>query len=256
MPFPASCQGSPIEGGETDYQEDEYDYGDLDDGADDTSKGDATAALELDLPPPYFEVNDIKIEAKPGDDVVLNCDARNFQREFPAPNFKKYLLRSLLHLPVSNAVMWYKNKTIIANGQNAIGHRVEAMANNSIILRDATAEDSDDYYCEILPQMVRQHTTLRVGARLSILCDDRDVTDRSQTFRQGDHHKLECRTYLPGENTIKWSFNVCCLRLHLPPYHEIQPHHLPHNSISLAGSASGIITGGHQEWRCYPRQHR
>ncbi|XP_020798507.1 obscurin [Drosophila serrata] len=187
--------GSPIEGDQTDYQEDDYDYGDLDDGADDSSKGDVPATLDITMPPPYFEENDLRIEAKPGEDVVLNCDARNFQ--------------------LSNAVMWYKNKTIIANGQNAIGHRVECMANNSILLRDASAEDSDDYYCEILPQMVRQHTTLRVGARLSILCDDRDVTDRSQTFRQGDHHKLECRTYLPGENTIKWSFNG--LRLESSP---------------------------------------
>jgi len=110
--------------------------------------------------------------------------------------------------------MWYKSRTIIANGQNPISQRVEAMMNNSILLKNVTPEDADDYYCEILPQRVRQHTALRVGARLSILCDDRDITDRSQTFRQGDHHKLECRTYLPGSTIIKWSFNVCFFFVH------------------------------------------
>ncbi|EDW92125.1 protein turtle homolog A [Drosophila yakuba] len=179
-----SCAGSPVdtEVKDTNYQDDEYDYGGFDDEIIDVTKGHAEEQA-----PPYFEEMDLRIEAKPGDDVILNCDARNFQ--------------------LSNAVVWYKSRTIIANGQNAIGQRVECMMNNSLLLKDVTPEDSDDYYCEILPQMVRQHTALRVGARLSILCDDRDITDRSQTFRQGDHHKLECRTYLPGNATIKWSFN-------------------------------------------------
>jgi len=83
------------------------------------------------------------------------------------------------------------------------------MGNNSLKLTSVTAEDADDYYCVILPQDVKQHTTLKVGARLSILCDDRDVTDRSQTFKQGDHHKLICQTFLPTKTDIKWSFNVC-----------------------------------------------
>ncbi|KAH8401514.1 hypothetical protein KR009_006013, partial [Drosophila setifemur] len=178
------CHGSPIEESKTDYQDDDYDYGDADNDIDDAEE---PQPLNVQESPPYFEENDLRIEAKPGDDVVLNCDARNFM--------------------ISNAAMWYKNSQIIANGHIPIGHRLEAMSNNSILLRNVTPEDSDDYFCEILPQKVRQHTTLRVGARLSILCDDRDVTDRSQTFRQGDHHKLECRTYLPGESTIKWSFN-------------------------------------------------
>ncbi|XP_065719143.2 protein amalgam [Drosophila suzukii] len=167
------------------YQDDDYEYGD--DGSDDSQVIDVTKDKADQIAPPYFEESDLRIEAKPGDNVVLNCDARNFQ--------------------ISNAVMWYKSRTIIANGQNPISQRVEAMMNNSILLKNVTPEDADDYYCEILPQRVRQHTALRVGARLSILCDDRDITDRSQTFRQGDHHKLECRTYLPGSTIIKWSFN-------------------------------------------------
>ncbi|KAH8348832.1 hypothetical protein KR084_011655, partial [Drosophila pseudotakahashii] len=185
--FSVSCNGSPVDADEKDkdYQEDDYEYGD--DNADDTDDIVVTKDVADELAPPYFDVAYLRIEAKPGENVILNCNARNFQ--------------------LSNAVMWYKNRTIIANGQNSISQRVEGMANNSILLTNVTPEDSDDYYCEILPQRVRQHTELRVGARLSILCDDRDITDRSQTFRQGDHHKLECRTYLPGNTQIKWSFN-------------------------------------------------
>lgn len=96
----------------------------------------------------------------------------------------------------------------MATGQSAINNRVEVMKNNSLRITGVTKEDADDYYCEVLPQNVRQHTALRVGAKLSILCDDRDATDRSQTFKQGDRHKLTCQTFLHTKTDIKWSFNV------------------------------------------------
>lgn len=154
-------------------------------------------------------------------------------------------------------MVWYKNRIIIANGQNPISQRVQCMLNNSILLRNVSPEDSDDYYCEILPQRVRQHTALRVGARLSILCDDRDITDRSQTFRQGDHHKLECRTYLPDNATIKWSFNVCfsnrILALSLSSYRWHPPPIFPHD-LYPAGSERTALLRGQPEWRDYPRQ--
>ncbi|XP_017054028.1 protein amalgam [Drosophila ficusphila] len=183
--FYVHCNGTPVETQDTDYQDDDYEYGD--DGVEELPAIDVIGDVDQALAPPYFEQTDIRIEAKPGQDVVLNCDARNFQ--------------------LSNAVMWYKGDTIIANGQSPISQRVEGMRNNSILLRNVTPEDAGEYRCEILPQRVQQRTALRVGARLSILCDDRDITDRSQTFRQGDHHKLECRTYLSTNATIKWSFN-------------------------------------------------
>ncbi|XP_030558138.1 neurofascin [Drosophila novamexicana] len=180
-------RASPIgeENGE-DYQDDDYDYG----GEDDSGNSDGPPAPiveDVQSAPPYFEQSDVVIDAKPGDDVIINCDARNYE--------------------IKNVVMWYKNRTVLATGQNAINNRVEVMRNNSLRISSVTAEDADDYYCVVLPQDVRQHTKLNVGARLSILCDDRDVTDRSQTFKQGDRHKLVCRTYLPTKTDIKWSLN-------------------------------------------------
>ncbi|XP_034479790.1 immunoglobulin superfamily member 10 [Drosophila innubila] len=181
------CRASPtgVEE-EDDIQND--DYGDYDE--------DESATLDSQPPkvaenafsePPFFEQQEIVMKAKPGDTVILNCDARNFA--------------------ISNVAMWYKDSTLVANGQNAISNRVEVMKNNSLKLTSVTAEDADDYYCAVLPQNVRQHTKLTVGARLSILCDDRDVTDRSQTFKQGDRHTLLCQTFLPNKTDIKWSFN-------------------------------------------------
>lgn len=111
-------------------------------------------------------------------------------------------------LSVKNIALWYKNTTLLATGQSAINNRVEVMKNNSLRIAGVTREDADDYYCEVLPQGVRQHTALSVGAKLSILCDGRDITDRSQTFKQGDHHRLVCQTFLPTKTDIKWSFNV------------------------------------------------
>ncbi|KAH8299683.1 hypothetical protein KR044_004548, partial [Drosophila immigrans] len=182
------CRASPIE----DYQDDDYDYNEEEDSG---TAGPPLVAEEAFIAPPYFEQSEIVLKAKPGDDVILNCDARNFA--------------------ISNVALWYKNTTMLSNGLNAISNRIEVLRNNSLRLTSVTPEDGDDYYCSILPQNVRQHTALTVGARLSILCDDRDVTDRSQTFKQGDHHKLVCQTFLPTKTDIKWSFNVCLV---IPSY--------------------------------------
>jgi len=59
------------------YQDDDYEYGD--DGSDDSQIIDVTKEKADQIAPPYFEESDLRIEAKPGDNVVLNCDARNFQ---------------------------------------------------------------------------------------------------------------------------------------------------------------------------------
>ncbi|XP_017867729.1 PREDICTED: uncharacterized protein LOC108616806 isoform X2 [Drosophila arizonae] len=183
------CRASPI--GEEDstvpeYQDDDYDY-DGDDDATSPEGPPAEIVEDVQSLPPYFDQSDVSIQARPGDDVTINCDARNFQ--------------------IKNIALWYKNTTLLATGQSAINNRVEVMKNNSLRIAGVTREDADDYYCEVLPQGVRQHTALSVGAKLSILCDGRDVTDRSQTFKQGDHHRLVCQTFLPTKTDIKWSFN-------------------------------------------------
>ncbi|KAH8370488.1 hypothetical protein KR093_003652 [Drosophila rubida] len=177
------CGASPVDGA-NEYQDDDYDYNDEDDAG---TGSPPLVAEEVLSAPPYFEQPDIVLKAKPGDDVILNCDARNFD--------------------ISNVAMWYRQSTVLSNGLTAVSNRVEVLRNNSLRLASVTPEDGDDYYCVILPQNVRQHTALTVGARLSILCDDRDVTDRSQTFKQGDHHRLVCQTFLPTSTAIKWSFN-------------------------------------------------
>ncbi|XP_062129404.1 hemicentin-2 [Drosophila sulfurigaster albostrigata] len=178
------CGASPIEDvAYDDYRNDDnFDYD-----AEDSGTEAPLVAVEEVNAPPYFEQEEIFVKAKPGDDVILNCDARNFD--------------------ITNVALWYKKDQIVSNGPNAINNRFEALRNNSLRLAGVTPEDGGDYYCAILPQNVRQHTTLTVAARLSILCDDRDVTDRSQTFKQGDHHRLVCQTFLPTKTDIKWSLN-------------------------------------------------
>ncbi|XP_017838581.1 lachesin [Drosophila busckii] len=178
------CHSKPA-GADEDYQADDYDYGEVDDESGSTVAPPPLVAQAE--PAPYFEQSDLHIEARPGSDVILNCDVRNFG--------------------LRNVVMWYRNSTILSTGQNSINDQEEVLKNNSLRIRSVTKEHANDYYCVVLPQNVRQHTQLRVSPRLSILCDDRDVTDRSQTFKQGDHHKLVCRTFLPNKAEIKWSFN-------------------------------------------------
>lgn len=72
-------RASPIgeENGE-DYQDDDYDYG----GEDDSGNSDGPPAPiveDVQSAPPYFEQSDVVIDAKPGDDVIINCDARNYE---------------------------------------------------------------------------------------------------------------------------------------------------------------------------------
>jgi len=63
------------------YQDDEYDYGvDYDTKSSETSSPpDYPATDNIITNPPYFEHTEIEYHAKPGENVLLNCDVRNFQ---------------------------------------------------------------------------------------------------------------------------------------------------------------------------------
>ncbi|XP_032591524.1 protein amalgam isoform X1 [Drosophila grimshawi] len=183
--YDEQCRATPIdEENSNDPEDDDYDY---DNREEPSSSEGFPMAIEEHVAAPYFEKSNLTVSAKPGDDVTLTCDARNYRN--------------------NNVAMWYKNDVMLTSGQSVISTRVKIMPNNSLFLENVSSDDADVYKCQILPDKVEQYTTLSVGARLSILCDDRDVTDRSQTFKQGDNHKLECRTYLPDNAKIIWSFN-------------------------------------------------
>jgi len=117
-------------------------------------------------------------------------------------------LSSLLCCVVNNVVVWYKNETVIATGQHAISANVEGTKNNSIILKNVNSDDQADYFCVVMPQKIKMRATLKVGGRLIITLDGRDVTGRAVTLKQGGLHTLECTTYLSNDARIRWSLNV------------------------------------------------
>jgi len=74
-----------------DYQDDDYDYnGEEDSGTSETQP----AKIEEDAfsAPLYFEQEEIAMKAKPGDTVILNCDARNFASTLPTYKYYLYIL--------------------------------------------------------------------------------------------------------------------------------------------------------------------
>lgn len=104
--------------------------------------------------------------------------------------------------------MWYKNKNLIINGQISLDKHINILRNNSIKIIDVEPFDAGSYYCMVLPENVRLHISLSVGRRLTIFCDNRDVTEKFITFREGESHIFECKTYVSGYPIIKWSLNV------------------------------------------------
>ncbi|KAM7342362.1 neural cell adhesion molecule 1 isoform 2-T3 [Cochliomyia hominivorax] len=137
--------------------------------------------------PPYFEETNVQIFTFPNNDVVLNCDVRNFH--------------------VNNVIVWYKDDIVYSNGQYTLNSRIKNLKNNSIILKNVQPDDAGNYYCQVLPDNIRLHVKVEVNKLLSILCDGRDVLDRTIVFRQGESHICECKTRGPNEANIKWSLN-------------------------------------------------
>lgn len=104
--------------------------------------------------------------------------------------------------------MWYKDQTVYANGKYTLNPRVEALMNNSIVLKNVQADDAGNYYCEVYPENIRLHVLLQINKALTITCDDRDVVDRTIIYRQGESHVCVCKTTGSSETEIKWSLNV------------------------------------------------
>ncbi|XP_061390258.1 neural cell adhesion molecule 1, partial [Musca vetustissima] len=164
------------------YYEDYYD--DLE-----SSSGGPEPLIELEtvfVDPPYFERAEIEISAQPNADVLMNCDVKNFH--------------------ANNVVIWYKDQTVIINGQHSMNDRFEALKNNSIVLRNAQPDDEGNYFCTVLPQNITQNVVLTIEKAFTIRCDGRDVLDRSIVYRQGESHVCECKAS-GEESNIKWFLN-------------------------------------------------
>uniref|UniRef100_A0A1I8M6V2 Ig-like domain-containing protein n=1 Tax=Musca domestica TaxID=7370 RepID=A0A1I8M6V2_MUSDO len=167
-----------------DYYDDYYD--DLET----ASGGPPEPLIKLDnifVDPPYFERAEIEISAEPNADVLMNCDVKNFH--------------------ANNVVIWYKDQTVIVNGQHSMNERFEALKNNSIVLRSAQLDDEGNYFCTVLPQNITQNVVLTIEKAFSIRCDGRDVLDRSIVYRQGESHVCECKSAGGEESNIKWFLN-------------------------------------------------
>lgn len=118
------------------------------------------------------------------------------------------ILIIFLHLTVNNVVIWYKDQMVYSHGQYNVNQRVQTLKNNSILLKNIKPEDAGVYNCEVFPENIRLQVVLEVNKMLNILCDGRDVIDRTLVFREGESHVCECKTRGSNEDNIKWSLNV------------------------------------------------
>lgn len=114
----------------------------------------------------------------------------------------------LVHPIVNNVVIWYKDTTVYAHGHYSMNQRIESLRNNSIVLKNVQEDDAGNYYCEVYPENIRLHVALEIKKLLTIVCDGRDVLDRTIVYREGESHICECRTSGSSESNIKWFLNV------------------------------------------------
>ncbi|XP_039954727.1 neural cell adhesion molecule 2 [Bactrocera tryoni] len=173
------------DGGDVDneYIDDEED--DDEEYADDVANEAAEMkAAELRAEPPYFEETEVNIYTRPGENLLLDCAAKNIHSK--------------------NVIMWYKGKIVIATGQFVMDPNVDVLKNNSLVIQNVTSKDAGDYYCEVLPEKVRMHALVEVDESLMIFCDGHEVTNETLVFVQGEPHVCVCKYYSLENVQIKW----------------------------------------------------
>lgn len=108
-------------------------------------------------------------------------------------------------------VMWYKGDILVTQDRSYVvkDKRFELNADWSLILKNVSASDENNYTCQIVP------TNLKVMARLHvikpptirIIQGGTDVTDQQLSFREGERIRLDCESSDHPQPKFIWSLN-------------------------------------------------
>ncbi|XP_055839611.1 uncharacterized protein LOC129907425 [Episyrphus balteatus] len=121
--------------------DDDYQYSD-----DESMPSSHTKSTEASLTfgmVPFFARNNVTVVTIAGKNAVLECPVKN--------------------LSDHNVVVWYKGSNALTNGPLVLNKEYTLDTNFSLKVINVTEADQDEYFCEIIPQKIRFHTTLIVN---------------------------------------------------------------------------------------------
>lgn len=106
--------------------------------------------------------------------------------------------------------MWYNNTLLLAQNRFVTpGHpRVHVNNDHQLEISNVLASDSSRYSCNLLPENITENVFLHVETPPSAdiyTADNRLVTGRSLTFRQGESVDVLCKARGYPEPSIQWS---------------------------------------------------
>ncbi|XP_037048344.1 lachesin-like isoform X2 [Bradysia coprophila] len=167
--------------------DDDYQYND--DNDDENKSGQTNKDDNSVHAPPYFESSQIKKSAKVGDNIVIECGAKN--------------------LAAANVVMWYNQTTLITQSKFKISDdsRLSVDDNYSLRINGVRATDASQYYCKVLPNDISMQVNLDVESKPTAVILDkegRNISGRQMTYHQGDRIEIECRGMGNPVPQIKW----------------------------------------------------
>lgn len=103
------------------------------------------------------------------------------------------------------------SKTLFVGTQSSVlhDHRFSLTEDHSLIISHPKESDAGIYLCQVLPEKITLSVKLQPSRALyaNIFVNDREATDRSTTYTQGDQIKIECKaagTQAPNVNYF-WS---------------------------------------------------
>lgn len=113
-------------------------------------------------------------------------------------------------LPATNVILWFNNTQLIASNKvvTAGGSRIIVdREHHALTILNVDAHDTSKYSCNLLPNNSTEYFHLKVQTppQAEIFSNDRDITGRSMTFRQGEHIDIVCKGRGFPEPSYIWS---------------------------------------------------
>lgn len=140
---------------------------------------------QVQLPPPTMEKTWATYNASIGERVVLHCPVKNKGGEI---------------------IMWYRGSQVIVQESSVLDPKYDVDADFSLVIRKASMSDDGDYTCKILPSQLLSSAKLNVAQPPSVKITDgnRDIMDRTMTYREGEKIRLICDAQGFPRPTTHW----------------------------------------------------
>lgn len=102
--------------------------------------------------------------------------------------------------------MWYRGDKFLAQDKQILEKRFEVDSNFSLVIPNVMGSDEGEYTCKILPADLLSSAKLNVEQPPTVKITDgnRDIMDRTMTFREGEKIRLICDAHGFPRPSMTW----------------------------------------------------